>query len=802
MGHIGINVRPDQTYKEAPGTHKKLGPVLSDVNFRHAMLHVYNQEEIVASIYKYIVTPVRSLVPPALGGWVNPEVEAHPYNPGDPTALTQWDPDTNENDDACSILRYGGYTYSGGQWTAPVDLDGDTLANDVIPGISLWTPTYEVAPTSAEHGARFSADANAIGVPVIHAPREFSPYLEDVFGAGDFDMYMVFWSLGRFPDHLYDMTHTSQDCAIYEWRYNGPGIRDPALDAQTEIVKFSLDHEAKLVAAYEAQRMLYDFVGSPLTAGAYLQLYSRIYFNAFQPGLKGIVNSPGYGSDTGWTFFNMRWEPGHPNERIEGGESVVIYCLGEEPERMNPTYAHTVYAWEIMGQTMEDLLYYNPYTLEDVPWLAKDWEVERWATDTEVAAFIAGTYPVKGSDWTEDYPARSKHRKISDWIDTNGDGVPSKSDYVKIAGTWYHIHDDPVWDIKIENATFCMPQDEIQEMKLHNIGNNPPDPFVDGPMGNPTLWANKLWHELWPNYSTAWTVIDWQDNDASGTLTRSDYIKLDDGCWYHVDSVTVTLALDEEPEDTTVDKYIEFVGTGSKMVWLLREDVFWQDGNPYTAEDAKFNLLFMRDNQIPRYTTGWEHIVDVDTVPKKTTETNEYVYPSAKFVVYLDITSQFLLYDIAGMAALLPPPVWERWDDKPMDEILGYDPSTNTTKPDGAGPWFGTTGALTQLYGTGPFVFEFYDPVGMYGEVTQLVHYWKITDDIFQEKVEMFHRIGDVDRDGEIGIFDLSRQGIAYFTWPPNPLYDPDADINNDGIIDISDIALTSYFYGGQREYP
>lgn len=44
-------------------------PYLDDVNLRHALFHAYNQEEIVASIYKYTVTPVRSLVPPGQGGW-------------------------------------------------------------------------------------------------------------------------------------------------------------------------------------------------------------------------------------------------------------------------------------------------------------------------------------------------------------------------------------------------------------------------------------------------------------------------------------------------------------------------------------------------------------------------------------------------------------------------------------------------------------------------------------------------------------------------------------------------------------
>lgn len=743
MGHVGINIRVDQSYKVAAGTNPTIGPILSDVNFRHALLHAYNQEEIVASIYKYIVTPVRSLVPPALGGWVNPEIPSHPYSPGDPSL------DSNElvtvtgeyvghadgikrvfaldhgsiwagsalvyfgivpvpvgwtiegshlifvapppfctdiyidyqyfvnrfpnEKTSCGILREGGYLWLGCEWLAPFDLDGDgqpgTLPgsnpatgfqptdctqrehghytkdqiitandlDDVIPPISLWTPTYEVAPTSAEHGARFVADCNAICIPIVHYPREFSPYLEDVFGAGDFDMYMVFWGLTRFADHLYDMCHSSQDCQLYTWRYNGPGIHDPDLDAAVETVKFSLDHDAKLEAAYDAQYMLYD-VHAEKSAFSYLQLYSRILFNAFKPGIKGIVNEPGYGSDNLWTFLNMYWEEGHPNERIEdfdpGPEedlkSVIIYCLGEEPERMNPCYAHTVYAWEIMGTaTAEGLIDINPYTLADEKGLADDWLIE---------------------------------------------------DYTGLTA-----------------------------------GSDPGIPIVDG----------------------------------------------------------------------------------MRITFYLNDTVVWQDGLPYTAEDAAFNWLFMRDNQIPRYTAGWEHIASVEVTVSGQGGTVR---------VYLDITSQFLIYDLAGMAAVLPPPVWERWDGEDLNLILGYDPSVNTTKPATAGPWFGDGvqgHPTTQLYGTGPFVFEFYDQTGMYGEVHQFIDYWKYTVELSAAKTEMFHKIGDVDRDGEIGIFDLSRQGVAFGAIQGlDPEYDPDADLNSDGIIDMRDIALTSFYYGDYKEYP
>lgn len=803
MGHIGLNIRPDQSYKDPAHGSPIAGPVLSDVNFRHALFHCYNQEEIVAAIYKYIVTPVQSLVPPAQGGWVNPNVPTHPYNPGDPTATTMYPADHS----ACGILRYGGYTYDSGagNWIVPYDLDDNPDTDDYIPTLKVFTPTYEVAPTSAEHGHRFVEDCNRIGIPLYHDPREFAPYLDLVFGTeaaagGEFDLYMVFWGLGRFPDHLYDMCISTQDCYEVPGAYNSPGIHSDELDEAVSTIKFSLDHDAKMEAAKKAQMMLYNETYSEC-AFSYLQLYSRILFNAFKPGMKGIVNSPGYGSDNLWTYRNMHWDYGpdgipetedDPNTRIEDGEDVIIYCLGEEPERLNPCFAHTVYAWEIIGTVVDGLMEVNPYTHEDLGWMAWDWEIEKWATEDEVDELLAGA--VLGSHWHEAWPFWSTNWNMTSWIDedvsdtlTVGDQVYFEDGRPTAAPPETEVNasvTNVAWDIKIERK-IC-PYDE---KVLHAIaGPVPPDPITD-----PTVIS---WHELWPNYCTEWIIHDWVDTDGSGDLTRSDQVLLCDGDWYHVDSVTMTIELDKKPVDGVTDKYLDFAGTGMKLLYWLRDDVYWQCGNQFTAQDAKWNLLFMQNNRIPRYTSTWENIVDVATVGLDEE-------PHFKLVVYLNKTSQFLIYDIAGITALLPPPVWAHLDGKPLTEILAYDPTANRTKPTDAGPDFGVPpGPMTQLYGTGPFIFDMYDPVGLYGEVHANREFFMPTIKMQAEKAEMFHAIGDADWDGEIGIFDLSRQGRSYGYFGYEPQYDAQADVNQDGIVDMRDITMTAFFWGDKREYP
>jgi peptide/nickel transport system substrate-binding protein len=646
MGFIAFNVRPDQSYKDSAHGSPIAGPVLSDVNFRHAAFHCYNQEEIVASVYKYIVTPVQSLVPPAQGGWVNPDVPKHAYNPGDPTAGTVYNPVTKANADTCSILRYGGYTWDAGEgnWLTPYDLDGDTVLNDYIPSLRVFTPTYEVAPTSAEHGARFVADCNAVGIPLVHDPREFSPYLDLVFGTtgtpgGEFDLFMVFYRMGRFPTQIYGMCHSSEDVRVVYGADNAPGLNNPLLDEAVATVWYGLDHEEKLDAAHLAQEMLYnpddyDF------ACTYMLLYSRIYFNAFKPGMTGIVNAPGYGSDNGWTHYNMRWVPGHANERIEGGNSTIVWCLGEDPELLNPTSYTTVYAADIVEKTLDGLLAVNPYTLADMGWMATDWYVEGPLNET-----------------------------------------------VTLDSNWY-------------NGT-----DEGGRILLHSAGDNV-------------------------------SMVD-----------------------------------------------------GIKITFTLQTGWKWHDGNDVLPSDAEFCLEFMRNNRIPRYLATWKDMIDVQVSGQNIT-------------IYNNETSQFIIYDFAGLAFYLPPPVWTPLDGRPVTEILAYDPSTNTTAPTGAGPLFGTWACPTQLYGCGHFVFHTYDATGGYADLFANRNYYYSTEDIRDMKTAMFHDIGDVDRDAEVWAGDKVRYSLAYGCTSSDGCYDADADLNGDDIVDALDGVLINFYWGDKKEYP
>jgi len=585
MGHIGFNLRL---------------PVLDDVAFRHALLHGYPQEDIIASIYEYTVTPIHSLVPVAQAGWTNPAIPTHPYNHGDMG-------DAPGTPSVFGILYAAGYTYHG---TGYGDLGAYWLTpgGDPIPGYDLWSPTSETAPTSFDHATLIMDEWHRCGLNTLtNSGQDFNTYTGWVFDDQDFEMYMIFWGLGRFPDHLYSMCHSSQDIP---GAYNAVGLHDPVLDPMLETIKFGLDHEEKLEAAFDAQAWLYDETNP--WAFPYLQMYSRVYFNSFDPQLAGIVNSVGYGSDNDWTLYGIHWDTA--NEYRPGTtEKTVIYCNGEVPESLNPCQASTVYEWNIINPTATGLVQVNPYTHADLPWIATDWIVE------------------------------------GPWTGTAPNGVP---------------------------------------------------------------------------------IVD-----------------------------------------------------GMKITYNLRDDVYWHDGNQFTADDAKFSIEFLRDNAIPRYTDAWETVVDVEIH-------NDYSY-----TVYGSSTGQFYLYDWSGLATLLPPQVWSWLDGAPLPDILGYEVWKNTTDT-------GPTSTPTQLIGLGPMIFQGYDETGMYADLTAFDNWFLSTTEIEAMLETMFHEIGDVDINGVIDDLDQSQMSYAFGYYNGEPEYDPAADLDSDDFVGPYDTTLLSFYFGGARTYP
>jgi len=384
IGFIGYNIRDAATIRSYYRVNIEYWP-LHDVEFRHALIHCYDQLGNIPSSLGYTVAPVDSLVPPAQSKYYNSAVMDHPYNPGDPFTSLPGD------ESSCGILKAAGYTFedagilgfvdAADYWKCP---DGSPL-----PYMELWTPTPQIAPPSYDQGVMFVYDLRQIGLAATAANgnagfnnegRELYEYLGDVYGTstaygGRFDAYMIFQNLGSLlPDQLYWLCHTSQDSRLYPLRRNAVGMNNPTIDSLVETVKYSLDVNDVEYAAKQVQEMLYDpsLPGADNFTLAYMCMYSKNHFNIYAPGLGGVVKSPGFGSDNKWTFLNIHWET---NARTEEGKTVVIWALGDDPDSFNPLYASSANELETLSQTQDGLTAVNPYNHRDIPWIASSWTI-------------------------------------------------------------------------------------------------------------------------------------------------------------------------------------------------------------------------------------------------------------------------------------------------------------------------------------------------------------------------------------------------------------------------------------------
>jgi hypothetical protein len=175
----------------------------ADVEFRKAMIRGYDQLGIIPPIYGYIVTPVRSLVPPAQSKYYSSAAQSYPYNPGNPITS----PDTEQS--TCGILKAAGYTFVDVGTIGAVDNNDywKTPDGGDMPNMVLWTPLIDIAPTSFQHGAEFVADLRTIGLAgttenggrgLVHEGHDFNEYLNLCYGTatavgGQFDAFMVFY---------------------------------------------------------------------------------------------------------------------------------------------------------------------------------------------------------------------------------------------------------------------------------------------------------------------------------------------------------------------------------------------------------------------------------------------------------------------------------------------------------------------------------------------------------------------------------------------------------------------------------
>ncbi len=354
---------------------------------RQAIAHLTDRDNIIRTLFKGYMLPMSSFVP-QVSPFFNKNVPFYEFSAKK----------------AEQVLKDAGYKPdgTGKNWLDP--------KGKPLPEMKIFTPTYEVAPTSAELGKMIADSCQKIGLPVKPEPMDFNVML-DKLDIGEFDMYVLAWGLSKNPTFLHAFFHSSMDV---EAGYNRPGIRNPELDKVLDELYYATDLKAAQTASDKAQMILAKEM-------PYVPLYSRPYIDAFNTKqVTGYVDMNGFGAahyNNPWTLLNIR-RVDRFGKPIEGG--TIRWILDEEPKNLNPITASSAYAQDVLSKVFDGLTTSHPDTLDDTPWMAEKWDVGTWDVEPGKKGTTVTWYIRKGVKWSDGVPFTAHDVKFTvDYLKEN-----------------------------------------------------------------------------------------------------------------------------------------------------------------------------------------------------------------------------------------------------------------------------------------------------------------------------------------------------------------------------------------------
>ena len=355
---------------------------------RQAIAHATDRDNIIRTLFKGYMLPMSSFVP-QVSPFYNKTVPFYEFS------LKK----------AAEVLDNAGYKLDA---TGKNRIDPKT--GKPLPDMKIFTPTYEVAPTSAELGKMIADSCQKVGLPVKPEPMDFNVML-DKLDIGEFDMFCLAWGLSKNPTFLHSFFHSSMDV---EAGYNRPGIRNPELDKALDELYYAADLKAAQVASDKAQLILAREM-------PYVPLYSRPYIDAFnKTQVTGYVDMGGFGAahyNNPWTLLNIR-RVDRFGKAIEGG--TIRWSLSEEPKNLNPCTASSAYEQEVLSKVFDSLIVSHPDTLDDMPWMAEKWDVGTWDVEPGKKGTTVTWYVRKGIKWSDGMPFTAEDVKFTiDYLKDN-----------------------------------------------------------------------------------------------------------------------------------------------------------------------------------------------------------------------------------------------------------------------------------------------------------------------------------------------------------------------------------------------
>ena len=241
--------------------------------FRQAVDCMIDKEFVAENVLAGAVIPMDSTVAPGNAFWHNPDVKATCSGMSQEERLNR----------AMEILEADGWTWE----VRPEFLGGrDDVQEDVgltgpdgtpVPEIDLIAPGPGYDPMRATYSLWIQNFLNDLGIPVTAKPTGFTTIVDQVFGPVDWDMYILGWGLGTFPDYMGAFFHSASDSA--QGGFNTPGYSNPEFDALSDAFDAATDIEEARQLHFQMQEIIARDV-------PYVVLFTNVQFDVFRNTLE------------------------------------------------------------------------------------------------------------------------------------------------------------------------------------------------------------------------------------------------------------------------------------------------------------------------------------------------------------------------------------------------------------------------------------------------------------------------------------------------------------------------------------
>jgi ABC-type transport system substrate-binding protein len=216
-------------------------------------------------------------------------------------------------------------------------------------------------------------------------------------------------------------------------------------------------------------------------------------------------------------------------------------------------------------------------------------------------------------------------------------------------------------------------------------------------------------------------------------------------------------------------------------VFKIRDGVYWQDGNPLTAEDVEFSINFTKACG-PAVAWTYSSVEYVNRTNVIHNATGNYVE------VYMNVKSMFALQWIGGLA-IIPKHIWEEqfpdWNT----------PGWNSMPVRSWAPWtisYTVGKAKTKCFGTGAWVFKEWSH-GNYISLEAFTNHYYTPSELEGKLEDSFWQfMGDVNKNHRVDGFDLAKMAAALYPGG----YDESCDFDKDHDVDSKDLYVLEINFG------